>query len=168
MSPPPPAISTVIPINRILYFIKHMEYFKYKKTCNINIIFIYKKNCPWNPKVGIFVHIQGRKRKGQCYTLQRNLRVCILIGLVKMGLLMFKILPMLIEYSIMWMRRNTVEMAGGDIYWTHFCFVFRLPEQWWKLSTPNTSHYMSGKATGLPSIYTRPHSSSSKILAISE
>ena len=40
-----------------------------------------------------------------------------------MGLLMFEILPMLIEYIILWMR-NTVEMAGGDIYLT----ALRQPE----------------------------------------
>ena len=38
----------------------------------------------------------------------------ISIGLVKMGLLIFEILPMVIEYRILPMG-NTVEMAGGDI-----------------------------------------------------
>ena len=41
--------------------------------------------------------------------------MCILIGLVKIGLLIFEILPMLIDYRILW-KANTVGMAGGDIY----------------------------------------------------
>ena len=38
--------------------------------------------------------------------------VCILIGLVKIWLLIFEILPMLIDYGILQMGIN-VEMAGG-------------------------------------------------------
>ena len=36
----------------------------------------------------------------------------ILIGLVKIGLLIFEILSMQIDYRILWMG-NTVEMVGG-------------------------------------------------------
>ena len=40
--------------------------------------------------------------------------MCILIALDKIGLLIFEILPMLIDYRILGMG-NPVEIAGGDI-----------------------------------------------------
>ena len=46
--------------------------------------------------------------------LQGSQRVCILIGLVKMGLLIFKIPPMLIEYIILYVGKLQ-KWQGGDI-----------------------------------------------------
>ena len=50
-----------------------------------------------------------------------------MIGLVKMGLLPFEILPMLSEYRILEMG-NTVEMAGGTLHTPiQMVILFRCP-----------------------------------------
>ena len=54
------------------------------------------------------------KERVNAINFAREFESVYLIGLVKMGFLVFEILPMLIEYRILQMG-NTVKMTGGDI-----------------------------------------------------